>query len=485
MKHYFLKLTAFMICCTAVSCKKNEILISPSPEADIAIGIRAGTQWYASPNGNGNGQSPSTPTLLRSLNDGRLQPGDVVNLISNQGIFTHKAIDGAVLGVSKSGAPNNPITYKSYPAGTLATIAGYNVFNAISMVDKSYINIEGIRVIGDKAGTNGGPVLTLEAARDTAAKIRTYFLSNGNIRGYPWNNVSRSYQTSGIYIDDSSHHINIRKCVINDMPGSGISMKNSDYITIEDNEVTNCANYQIYGMSGISTVIPFNYDNHSSQEYEIIVRRNKTRNNRSLVNYYTKGALSDGNGIIIDVNDKDISGNAGNPYTGKTLVENNITSDNGGAGVHLVTARNVNIINNTSYNNCQNIAYAEMDAVFSCRNVNFWSNIMYAKNGGRCYRVQDGVNANIVYFKNVLYNNFQPISNINNVNGLTLTDYKTTNPNFISAGTNFQLNTGSSAANFGSGNYGKYSLNDILGVARRVDAPNSKYPDCGAYESFN
>ncbi len=256
-----------------------------------------------------------------------------------------------------------------------------------------------------------------------------------------------------------------------------------------ENPVYNTASLSLYGMSGISYLRPYNFDAHTSGEHSILIRRNMSYGNSSQARCYTKAgaALTDGNGIICDITEN---------YTGKTLVENNIVYNNGAGGIHLVGATNVDVINNTAYNNGQFLAYAEMDASYGSKNIRFISNIMSAKTGGKCidnsYTDNNNItlqNANVVYVKNVMHNgNITPRLTA----GFTNTDFTTANPQFknTTPGTAFDFRLDptktpvSSAANFGSGKTGEFASKDFLGTPRQTAGANGQMPDCGAYESF-
>ena len=63
------------------------------------------------------------------------------------------------------------------------------------------------------------------------------------------------------------------------------------------------------------------------------------------------GYDTDGNGIIIDRNDGSTTTHV--TYGGRTLITNNVIFGNGGRGVHVYLSGNVDVFNNTSYNNNQ------------------------------------------------------------------------------------------------------------------------------------
>ncbi|MFP5042340.1 right-handed parallel beta-helix repeat-containing protein [Parasediminibacterium sp. JCM 36343] len=487
---------------TVFACKKTDnppaTPVTPTP-VPVPVPIDStgtGTQWYVAPDGsdNNSGKDDAHPKKSPRVVGSLAQPGDVINLMSGHGEFKRIGSQGVVLGCN-SGKPYKNITIRSYPVGGPRTvIRGYNVFNTVGLVNTSYVNIENIEVAGDMKGIYGGPALTQAGGDAIGVNTRNYYLAHGNsLSGYVWKDPEIAYQCSGIATDSRSHHIKISNCIIHDFPCVGIGGKNSDYITVEDNIVYNCAIYSIYGASGISFLVPFNFDAHTpigDDKYEMIIRRNICYNNKSIVNCYTSGGLTDGNGIIGDVNIFDVNGSTANAYTGETLIENNISYRNGGGGIHMVSAQNLVVRNNTTFENGQVLNYAEMDASYASKNVRFTNNIACAKTGGKC--IDNGYtksgpayyNVNIYYSNNVLYNGSITPSSIQ---GVTLVNNTRGIPNFISVATgafDFQLNTAitspvSSAKGFGSTVAGYYSVKDILNIGR----PSSS-PDCGAYQSF-
>ncbi|MFP5042341.1 T9SS type A sorting domain-containing protein [Parasediminibacterium sp. JCM 36343] len=479
--------------------KKTNPEVSPLNKENRFLGIDStgtGTQWYVAPDGsdNNSGLDVIHPKKNPRVVGGLAQPGDVINLMSGHGEFKRIPPQGTLV-TCNSGRANNAITIRSYPVGGVKTvIRGYTVFSTVGFNNTSYLIFDNIEVAGDMNGVYGGLVLTQAGGNTVGTNARNYYLAHGNsLSGYVWADPEIAYQTSGIGIDGNSHHIKLSNCIIHDFPGGGIGAKNADYITFEDNIVYNCSNYSIYGSSGISFLTPSNFDAHSpigDNVYEMIIRRNICYNNKGLVIYYTTGALSDGNGIIADVNINGVSGYTGSSYTGETLIENNISYRNGGGGVHAVGAQNVVVRNNTTFENGQVLAYAEMDASYGSKNMRYTNNIACAKNGGKCIdnAYSPGgasyYNVNINYSNNIFYNgSITPTS----MQGVTNINYSTGIPNFVNVAVapfDFRLNTAitspvSSAKSFGSAATGYYSTSDILNVTRSVSNP-----DCGSYESF-
>ncbi|MHC5731795.1 MAG: right-handed parallel beta-helix repeat-containing protein, partial [Nostoc sp.] len=78
-----------------------------------------------------------------------------------------------------------------------------------------------------------------------------------------------------------SHHIRIVNNKVHKCGGAGISAIESDYVTIDNNEVFDNAWYSVYGTSGISMLNNWNSDN--KRGYKMFVTNNKTYNNRMYI----------------------------------------------------------------------------------------------------------------------------------------------------------------------------------------------------------
>ena len=89
----------------------------------------------------------------------------------------------------------------------------------------------------------------------------------------------------------------------------------------------------MYACSGISILTPVNSDR--STGYKNIIRNNICYNNRTEIPWIDTSnfSFSDGNGIIVDINITPQSSGVAvgeGEYTGRTLVENNVSFNNGG-----------------------------------------------------------------------------------------------------------------------------------------------------------
>jgi parallel beta-helix repeat protein len=374
-------------------------------------------------------------------------------------------------------------TYANFEETTSGTASGYIVWRnfpghkpKISFsswqgfyVKGSYIEIDGFEI----AGSNQS--LTLADA-----------LNQGRSCQNPSGSLESKYNGNGIQIDGrvstnnpsgtKFHHLNVKNCDIHDCGGSGIQTIQSDYITIVNNKIYNNAWYSIYAPSGISIYQCYNSDSNTTVNKNII-KKNIIYNNKMLVPWPSASCkFTDGNGIIIDDNKNTQSGSTLGEYSGKTLIENNVVYENGGRGIHVFTADNVTIVNNTCYNNCSTVEISEGEitvigksATVLNANCSVYNNIMYARTGKKvntASNTQNYVQNNNLYFNSTIGN-------------FTVTD-GSVDPKFIdAAGGNFKIATDSKAIDYGSRS-GYFPATDILGVGRYLG--NSV--ECGGYEVY-
>lgn len=448
------------ICFILVSCN-DEVVTPPTTNNNkdtttIKKPTFVGKSYYVSSligSDTNNGLSALAPckNILTAAN--LTVPGDTVFIMN--GVY-----EPGVLKIEKSGTADKYITYKAFPGHTPKIISGKASIWVLLMVKANYIVVDGIEFEGNNMN------LTHEAAL-AAYEHKNAGGNDTYLYGF--------YNTNGITMDGKSgafpiHHVTIRNCKIHDFSGGGISTMYSDYITIEDNVVYNNCWFTMYACSGISTVHQVNVDN--STGYKMFVRRNKCNNNYTKIPWIniTPHRLSDGNGIIIDLNQVTMVNGVAVPYTGRTLVENNVSFNNGGSGVHTLGSH-VDIVNNTAYNNGVVMGYAEIYAGWAS-DVRILNNIMYSKTGGKCN--SNTSNTNVTYDYNIYFNGSYAVKSPHD---------KYMDPQFINASTdplvaNFKVANTSPAVNAGYNGFAPKF--DILGVAR----PMGGTVDCGAYELY-
>ena len=421
------------------------------------------TNYYVSASGNNGNDGKTTASAFLTIQKASdlTVAGDTVFVMTG----VYNSTSGTILNITRSGTANGYITYKALKGNTPKITASGNVWNAVS-INGSYVIFEGFELIGNNAN------LTYEAA------FQSY---NDQVNGV--SGATAIFNTNALTIggprDESKkpHHVTIRGCKVHDFPGGGINAIQTDYVTIENNMVYNNAWYMIYGGSGISILTPFNWDKTTG--YKNIIRNNICNTNKTTIPWISQKRLSDGNGIIIDVNQQGYNEQSSatpspNAYTGRTLVENNVSVNNGGSGIHTFKADHVDIINNTAYGNGTVVGYPDI-FTNSCQDVNIINNIMYARNGGDCNSKPK--NATEIYSHNIYFNGKVGFQGTNDI---------VIDPQFVNLSTdillgNFNLKSTSPAIDQGNNTIGFFSPKDILGIAR----PQGSKPDRGAYEFNN
>ncbi|MBN3943933.1 MAG: right-handed parallel beta-helix repeat-containing protein [Nostoc sp. NMS9] len=418
----------------------------PLPSRKLISRISTATTYYVSGNGNDRNSGLSTSSAFRTLQRAAnlTNPGDTVLIMNGQ--YKNGPKNGAVLSIKRSGTANAWIKYKAYP-GDFPEIQ-HNTWNGISISNgASYIEINGLEVIGNNAKMNYDDAYASYLSRKKKKKLLNPELTDGNC-------ISIGEDKS------HPHHINILNNKVHDCGGAGISAIQTDYVKVDNNTVFNNAWYTVHGSSGISMLDNWSSDNNRG--YKIFVTNNRSYNNRMYIPWIEVGKISDGNGIIVDVS---------KGYRGRILVANNITYKNGGSGIHAHDSQHIDIINNTAYLNQQSPevkkkAKGEIYAGYSS-DVRIFNNIMYASPGNAVN--SNMKNVNVSYDYNVYSNN----STIK----ITGSHDMIADPQFVNASArDFRLKSTSPAINSGL----KWSslTTDFLGNPR----VSGFAPDRGAYE---
>nr|MDZ8058737.1 choice-of-anchor Q domain-containing protein [Nostoc sp. EkiNYC01] len=397
----------------------------------------APTTYYVSGSGNDKNSGLTISSAFRTPQRAAdlTKPGDTVLLMNGE--YTNAPGRGAVIDIKHSGTANAWITFKAYP-GHFPKIRHNTWHGVVISKGASYIEVNGLEIIGNTQN------VTLAYA--TTQKYNTSNpLTNGNcltVNGRSGN----------------SHHIKILNNKVHDCSGAGISAIQSDYLTISNNIAYNTSWYSPYGTSGITLLNNRNHDNN--QGYKIFVTNNRTYNNRMYIPWYLSGTLADGNGIIID---------SSNGYTGRVLVANNITYNNGGSGIHSHNSNRVDIVNNTAYKNQGTRELKKKGEIYAgySSDVKIFNNIMYGLSN---YDINSNMkNTNVVYDYNI-YSKGSPV----NVMGPRdiIADPQFVNP----SGGDFRVKSTSPAIN--SGLRWSGLTTDFLGNPR----VRGSAPDRGAYE---
>jgi len=367
-------------------------------------------------------------------------PGDTVRIMN--GVYKNGHRLGAVVDIKRSGRQGRWIRYEAYP-GHRPKLQ-LNGWNGILLTGNvSYIEINGLELEGNNKNINHADALN---GKYSPSDPRT----SGNCIS-----LDGRKNQGGL----RPRHIRIVNNKVHDCGGTGIAIMESDYVTVDNNEVFNNAWYSIHGTSGISLLNTWNSDN--SQDYKMFVTRNKVYKNRMYIPWFVTGRIQDGNGIIIDRSRNNQRGSKLSAYRGRTLIANNISYQNGGSGIHTYESDHVDIVHNTTYLNNQSpeITYGQI-MTNSSADVKVLNNILYSEPG-------KPINANW-NSDNITFNyNHNANSTLVRVSGASDTkgDPLFVNP---SAG-DFRLRSNSPARNNGT-RFNRVTT-DILGNPR-LDPPN-------------
>jgi serralysin len=192
-----------------------------------------------------------------------------------------------------------------------------------------------ISVIGE-----GRPVV--EAVGDAVSIKASYVILKGlEAHSTGWG--------SAFVIGPDAHHVRVAQNIARDSACAGIAAVSADYVAIEDNEVFGNSRKAPWQCSGISL-----YQNRAVDQrpgFHNVISGNRIYDNMNVfvddAVSHSGGRTTDGNGVIVD--DFDHTQGAGPVYSGATLIENNVISDNGGRGVHVFHSRNVAIVHNVVF----------------------------------------------------------------------------------------------------------------------------------------
>lgn len=358
----------------AVSCDNGKVdpdPVNPDPPKPPS---RYKTYYIAADGDDANaGTAPAFAmrTMAKVLQ--KIKPGDTIKLMP--GTYEYDGKPFLEMKPEHSGTEDEYITIEAQDPNNKPHIivGGVGVWNAVQ-IQASYVIIDGLELEGFNQR------LDYETAYNYALMSH-----NHELKDY---NPAARYNTNGVSVGDKNSttvHVTIRNCKIHDFPSSGMGATACDYVTFEYNTIYNNAWYTMYACSGISTSAQVNSDTHN-ERHKIIFRGNTLYNNKCLIPWASTAdfRLSDGNGIICDVNQRpDESGIHKNdgPYLGRILVCNNVSYNNGGSGIHTFKSDHVDIVNNTAYGNGYQYPSKEYAEIYSnqCKDVRIYNNIMYGR----------------------------------------------------------------------------------------------------------
>ncbi|TBR58676.1 hypothetical protein B4U84_22545 [Westiellopsis prolifica IICB1] len=422
-----------------------------------------GKTYYVSAEiGNDNNNGLSENTAFKSLQVGadRLKAGDTLYIMN--GTYTQSDPSKDLLSIwNKSGSPDNWTTIKAYPGHTPKLKVKGSL--GINVTSSSYVRIEGLDIEGSK------DEITLEYAQKEQYNPNNFITNSSGIR------------VNGRSDMGYSDHIVISGNKFHNFTGAGIAANDADYLTIEKNVVSGNAWYSSHGTSGISLIWNRNSDNNTS-DYKMIIKDNIVYDNQSLIPWIGSGKIGEGHGIILDTSDG--TDNRSQPYQGKTLVANNTVYNNGGHAIVAFQNSNVDIVNNTTYQNSRNSYTNGEIAALHSKNVRGYNNIMYARPDRKANLIWDSKNVTFDY--NLAYNSSQFMSS-DNPNAGNLQNILGYDPQFVDPSRgNFTLQSTSPAIDVGSNIFNGVSTlkTDQRGNNRPQDGDGngSTITDIGALE---
>jgi parallel beta-helix repeat protein len=338
--------------------------------------------------------------------------------------------------VKSSGRPQRWITFQAFPGHKPAVVGTNQAFS----IEGSYIKIMGFNI---------------------TSKAENGIAIGGEIGG--------------------NHHTQIVGNIIHDSGCNAIGGMRTDYLLIANNTVYRNAFTAPWQCSGISIYQAQKFDDKPG--FHNIVRGNISYSNENKL-LRKNGTVTDGNGIIIDDFRHTQQKTPQPKYTAWTLVENNITFDNGGRGIHVFQSDNVVVRNNTTFHNLKSNTLegsinGEITTYYSSR-VGFYNNIAHARDKSK-KTFSDGYSSDNKWEYNMSFNGQVWVGKDNSNAKLGRGNVIDIDPLFVRASiipskANFRLKANSPAVNAGTST--NAASIDINAQKRPLRA---KY-DMGAYE---
>ena len=308
---------------------------------------------------------------------------------------------------------------------------------------------------------NADEEIVIRAENQEGARLLGFIhgrdVSYVTIDGFDVTNSNDDVITQGIVFFES-HHITVSNNLVRDSFGGGIAFNQSDSILIEGNTTSGNAFFSPDAHSGISVYQPQRRED-ATGEYGVIIRNNISFNNINLVGNQNccGGRPTDGNGIVLDDYQNSQESGNGIDYDRRTLVENNITFDNGGNGIHVFRSHDIDIRNNTSVGNVMNLNNGAQINVSASRDVNVYNNIVSADSGQNAVRSSNSSRVTLEF--NIIDGPEVGFSNDS-------TNFFNTEPDFV-PGT-FELRAGAIGIDQGRDIDNPVGSDDVLGQDRVV-----------------
>jgi hypothetical protein len=434
-----------------------------NPEIRLDNVHYAAPAYYVAPSGSdandGRAEKTAFATPQKALDVAG--PGDIVLVM--EGTYQPRDVQEGVACFRRAGTPAAWVTLKNYP-GQKPRFAVVNTWNAIRIGQRgkqdapsplpalAYLEIRGLHFRGDS---------------DVAKEKYAEFLGKADPR-----TNGNATTITGRFETNPPHHIRVADNLMEFCAGGGTGSGECDWVTVEDNVIRNNCWWMIYAGSGISLLGATNFD-AAANVYKCLVRNNIVSGNRCFLPWKQIGKVSDGNGIIIDSNHDP---GKKKTYLGRTLVQNNLSFNNGGSGIHSFKSHQVDIINNTAYLNgaSPELKWGQifLQKTADARVVN---NILWAREGQPVNTVgpntSDKDNTQVVRASNLYFGGTTPIMGAGDV----IADPLFVRPSTDPAAADFRLQPNSPAIRAGR--------REPFAPPRDLDGkPRGAQPARGAYE---
>jgi hypothetical protein len=393
----------------------------------------SGTDYFVGPGGNDNnaGTSLSAPVATLQHGAGLLGPGDTLWVL--EGTY-----DG--FSVSANGSPGNYARIAAYPGATPVIDAGDG--SGAHFNDATYVEMWGLELRGDSGSTN-------------------------------------SPYGIGVLITGESHHIRLVQNEIHHFGSGGmITYHSGDHLEMYHNTVHNNANWNPDQHSGISLLGLVEDGTSSTGDYANYIVGNLIYANEVKVKTDQFGGgtrITDGNCFVVDVTLE-------SDYTRKTLFGSNICVNNGGRGTQVYKSADVDVVNNTFYENMRTPDVAAIGSevmAYDSTRVGFANNLILSRPD--VLPLTAGITAPVTFTNNLTVGTRDPSKSPTDRHlplGTQVLASPSTNPAGLTA-TNFTPSSGSAAIDHGTSAYTGALAVDFQGNIRT----SGSGPDAGAVES--
>ena len=236
------------------------------------------------------------------------------------------------------------------------------------------------------------------------------------------------HMNAGVFAREGSRYVTVRNCIIKNAGASGISFNATDHVTAEHNLIFHNGYGQGWG-SGITLWFGGWSPVYGGRRPEFDHRpgfHNYVVGNLVAGSYDGSGHHTEGNGIIVD----------GAPHTPPSLIANNVSYENGGAGFSVYRSRGSTwFVNNTSYANGLDsgiaLRYSSNFQAIKSTGVHWVNNVAYGRRNWR-YHIAWTYNTNrtnVGWVRDVAYNG--DTSGIHSAMTHNSKYYRYVNPRFV------------------------------------------------------